>query len=377
MAIYRIFPEKDTFIYTEQLTSNAGKDEIIEIGGYPGTLDSTGQTNRILTKFSDEEIQDVILNKVTPGLINSMSSSLKMYLASATELPTEYTLYAYPVHTNGSSDWDNGTGKFGDIPINTSGANWTYRKSNLEAAWNTSGFSPFTTASYIDGKQGGGNWYTASNAESMEFFQSHSMSSTHDMDINVTPAIKQMYGGTLSNKGFIVKLQNDLEHSTESSIKLKYFGKDTNTIYPPVLEFGWDDRVYNQGTLSVLDTDMSVIDIKNNKGKYVDEGKQRFRLTAKPQYPTRRFTTSSVYLDNYVLPSASYWGLRDENTEEMVVDFSTDFTKISCDPEGSFFDIYMEGLQPERFYRILVKTEVGGSSVVSDNRNIFKIVRNG
>jgi hypothetical protein len=37
----------------------------------------------------------------------------------------------------------------------------------------------------------------------------------------------------------------------------------------------------------------------------------------------------------------------------------------------------MEGLQPERFYRILVKTEVGGSSVVSDNRNIFKIVRNG
>ena len=121
----------------------------------------------------------------------------------------------------------------------------------------------------------------------------------------------------------------------------------------------------------------SVIDIKNNRGEYVDEGKQRFRITAKPQYPTRRFTTSSVYLDNYVLPSASYWGLRDENTEEMVVDFNTDFTKISCDPEGSFFDIFMDGLQPERFYRILVKTEVGGSNVVADSRNIFKIVRNG
>ena len=41
MAIYRIFPEKDTFLYTEQLTSNAGKDEIIEIAGYPGTLDGS------------------------------------------------------------------------------------------------------------------------------------------------------------------------------------------------------------------------------------------------------------------------------------------------------------------------------------------------
>lgn len=377
MAIYRIFPEKDTFIYTEQLTSNAGKDEIIEIAGYPGTLDGTGQASRILTKFSSEEIDDIILNKVTPAALNSMSSSIKLYLASATELPVEYTLYAYPIHTNGSSDWDNGTGKFGDIPINLSGANWTYRKANLQASWNTSNFTQYTTASFIEGKEGGGNWYTASNGESMEFFQSHSMSSTHDMDINVTPAIKQMYSSDLENKGFIIKLQKEYEHSIDSAIKLKYFGKDTNTIYPPVLEFGWDDRVFDQGTLPLLDTDMSVIDVKNNRGEYADVGKQRFRITAKPQYPTRTFTTSSVYLNNYVLPSASYWGLRDENTEEMVIDFSTDFTKISCDPEGSFFDIYMDGLQPERFYRILVKTEIKGSDVVVDNRNIFKIVRNG
>jgi len=377
MAIYRIFPEKDTFIYTEQLTSNAGKDEIIEIAGYPGTLDGTGQASRILTKFSSEEIDDIILNKVTPAALNSMSSSIKLYLASATELPVEYTLYAYPIHTNGSSDWDNGTGKFGDIPINLSGANWTYRKANLQASWNTSNFTQYTTASFIEGKEGGGNWYTASNGESMEFFQSHSMSSTHDMDINVTPAIKQMYSSDLENKGFIIKLQKEYEHSVDSAIKLKYFGKDTNTIYPPVLEFGWDDRVFDQGTLPLLDTDMSVIDVKNNRGEYADVGKQRFRITAKPQYPTRTFTTSSIYLNNYVLPSASYWGLRDENTEEMVIDFSTDFTKISCDPEGSFFDIYMDGLQPERFYRILVKTEIKGSDVVVDNRNIFKIVRNG
>jgi hypothetical protein len=377
MAVYRIFPDKDAFIYSEQLISNTGKDEIVEIAGYPSTLDGTGETSRILTKFNDQEIDDVINNKVTLSATGSMSASLKLYLASANELPVEYSLYAYPVHILNSEDWDNGTGKFGDSLINSSGVSWTYRSAGQQNAWNTSGFTQFTTASFVAGKEGGGNWYTASNGESMEFFQHHNMSSTHDVDINITPAIKQIYDNTLTNSGFIIKLQDEFEFYTTASIRLKYFGKDTNTIYPPFLEFGWDDRVYDQGTLSVLDTDISTIDIKNNKGEYADIGKQRFKLTAKPKYPVRTFTTSSVYLTNHVLPSASYWGLRDENTEEMIVDFSTDFTKISCNPTGSFFDVYMDGLQPERYYRILIKTTLDDSTVVVDNQNIFKVVRNG
>ena len=374
MAIYRIFPEKDTFIFSENSTANAGRDEIVEIGGYPGTIDGTGQASRIITKFSDEDIEDVINNKI--GSTN-FSSSLNLYLASANELPVDYITYAYPISTTGTGEWDNGTGKFGDLPINRTGASWVYKNSGQTNAWNTSGLSATNTGSFITGKEGGGNWYYESNSESMEFFQSHSISSTHDLDINVTAAVKQFYNDTIVNRGFIVKLQNEYEFYTSSSIRLKYFGKDTNTIYPPFLEFGWDDRTYDQGDLHLLTTDISTIDIKNNKGEYVDEGKQRFRLTAKPKYPTRHFTTSSVYLTNYVLPSASYWGLRDENTEEMVVDFNTDFTKISCDPHGSFFDVYMDGLQPERYYRILVKTELDSSTVVVDNRNIFKVVRNG
>jgi hypothetical protein len=37
----------------------------------------------------------------------------------------------------------------------------------------------------------------------------------------------------------------------------------------------------------------------------------------------------------------------------------------------------MDGLQPERYYRILVKTELDSSTVVVDNDNLFKVVRNG
>ena len=197
------------------------------------------------------------------------------------------------------------------------------------------------------------------------------------MDIDVTRAIKVIYDNLLPNKGFLIKLDDQYEFYTSASIRLKYFSKDTNTIYPPFLEIGWDDRTYNTGSLSVLDTDIATIDIKNNKGEYVDTGKQRFRITARPEYPTRTFTTSSVFLTNFALPSSSFWGLRDENTEEMVVDFSTDFTKISCDTKGAFFDVYMNSLQPERYYRILIKTTLDESTVVVDNRNIFKVIRNG
>ena len=374
MAIYRIFPEKDTTIFTEQLTGNAGKDEIIEVGGYTGVNDGTGQAARILIKFASNEINDVIDNEI--GNTN-FSSSLKLYLADASELPVDYTLYTYPIYTGETGEWDNGTGKLGDLPVNTSGASWTYKNNSQLNTWATSGFLTGITGSYVIGKEGGGNWYTASNGESMEFSQIHTISSTHDVAINVTAAVKQIYNDELTNRGFIVKLQDNYEFYTSASIRLKYFGKDTNTIYPPFLEFKWDDRVYDQGTLSLLDTDISTIDIKNNKGKYADVGKQRFRITARPKYPVRTFSTTSNYLTNYVLPSASYWGLRDENTEEMVVDFDTDFTKISCDPNGAFFDVYMDGLQPERYYRILVKTTLDNSTVVIDNQNIFKVVRNG
>ena len=377
MAIYRIFPDKDSFIFSETETGNAGRDEIVEIAGYKGTLDGTGQASRIVTKFLDSEIDSVINDKITLALTGSMSASLKMYLADASDIPVEYVLYAYPVYIPGSGEWDNGTGKFLDSPINRTGVTWKHKNGGQLNAWSTAGFTTFTTASFINAKEGGGNWYTASNGVDMEFHQSHSISSTHDMDIDVTSAVKQIYDDILPNKGFLVKLQNEYEFYTTASIRLKYFSKDTNTIYPPFLEFGWDDRTYDQGDLSLLTTDIATIDIKNNKGRYPDVGKQRFRITARPTYPTRTFTTSSIYLNNHVLPSASYWGLRDENTEEMIVDFNTDFTKISCDSKGSFFDVFMDGLQPERYYRILVKTTLDESTVVVDDQNIFKVVRNG
>ena len=363
MAVYRIFPEKDTFISTEVPTGNAGKDEIVEIGGYYD-ISGTGQANRILVKYSNDDINTAIATIGGAGY----SASLGMYLADASALPNDAIIYVNAI----SQSWDNGVGKFGDTPVNTSGVSWTYRQAGATSAWRTTGYVAGSTGSYQT-EVGGGTWYISNQVT-----QSFSVNSTtYDLNIPVTTAIQAIVANTIPNDGFVIRLQPDLEFNTTSSIRLKYFGADTNTIYPPFLQFKWDDSSYQTGSLSVLSNSISVINLTNNKGKYTDVGKQRFRVSARPKYPVRLFTTASAYLTNYALPSASYWGLRDEYTEEMVVDFDTVFTKVSCDPNGGYFDVYMDGLQPERYYRILIKTTLDGSTTVVDNQNIFKVVRNG
>lgn len=363
MAVYRIFPEKDTFISTEVPTGNAGKDEIVEIGGYYD-ISGTGQANRILVKYSNDDITTAIA--AIGGA--SYSASIGMYIADASALPSDVSLYLNAV----SQSWDNGIGKFGDTPVNTSGVSWTYRQAGETSAWTTAGYAAGSTGSYL-AEIGGGTWYTANQTT-----QSFSVNSTtYDINIPATAAVQAIVASTVPNDGFIIRLQPNLEFNTTSSISLKYFGADTNTIYPPFLEFKWDDSSYSTGSLSVLSNSISTINLTNNTGKYTDTGKQRFRISARPKYPVRSFTTSSAYLTNYALPSASYWGLRDEYTEEMLVDFDETYTKVSCDSNGAFFDVYMDGLQPERYYRILIKTTLDGSTTVVDNQNIFKVVRNG
>jgi len=61
----------------------------------------------------------------------------------------------------------------------------------------------------------------------------------------------------------------------------------------------------------------------------------------------------------------------------MIIDFDENYTKVSADNTSSYFDVYMDSLQPERYYRLLLKTSIGGSDIVIDQRNVFKVVRHG
>jgi hypothetical protein len=164
------------------------------------------------------------------------------------------------------------------------------------------------------------------------------------------------------------------EFSTSSSFSLKYFSRDTHTIYPPCLEVKWDDSTYNTGSLALLTTTPAVVAINNNPGVFYPESVNTFRVNAGLLNPRRVWQTGSLYTTNYALPQASYYAIKDLDTDEYVVDFDTTYTKLSCDSTGNFFTLYMNGLEPERYYKILIQSTIGASTIVFDSEYYFKVV---
>ena len=365
MAIYKIFPEKSATIYSFYPTLNTGLDEILEISTFE-SINSTDEVSRVLIKFPTNQISES-LAKATG---KAFDVYLKLYLANASSIPLNYMLFAHPIAT----DWNKGTGRLGNSPITTDGAGWQYKDQNSGSAWFSGSFTSGTTGSYASGSNvGGGLWYTSSNYQSTQSFTNLT---SKDIELKVTNAVSASYTNVISNHGFILKHSSSIEFTTQSKFETKYFSDNTHTIYPPCLEVRWDDSSYSTGSLSVISNNLFVPSLGNNKGEFQQDSVQRFRINVRDKFPARVFQTSSVYLNNKALPSTSYWSIKDLDSEEIVVDYDTTYTKISCDTSGSYFDIYMNGLEPERYYKLLFKTVLTNSeTVVSDNNYYFKVIR--
>jgi hypothetical protein len=370
MAVYKLFPVKDTSIYSLYPNLNSGLDEIIECSTRVNDeYDLNTQASRFLVSFSQTEINDVLTNEVGAS---TWSSSLNVFLADGEGFSDTVALEFYPV----SASWNMGTGKFLDNPEITDGASWNYRTSFGDQIWRISNFGQYVTASFAPSYPGGGTWYTGSSISGLNVVQTQSFTfySTGDINVDVTDTVKAWVSGAFENNGFIVKQQNEFVTSSNDANIIQYFSVDTNTIYPPCLEIKWDDHTYNTGSLTVLNTPQCIVSVTNNAGEYFNNAIEKFRVNARPEFPTRVFSTSSLYTDNFVLPSSSYFAIKDLDTNEFVIDFDTQFTKLSADVNGSYFNLYMNGLQPERYYKILIKTIIDGATLVLDDNNYFKVV---
>ena len=367
MAIYKIFPTADATVYSRFPVKNTGLDEILEVSAKnnssivdfsvdinPNGIISNDDLRRALVLFSDEDI-----NTIKSYATGSWKAGLKLYLANAENLSTTYSLEVRRV----SSSWQMGTGKYNDFPETVNGVSW-YSPTSYITSSNT-----WVNASYFL-TPGGGNW-TGSFAT-----QSYTYKDPKDINTDITSIVDSWFSGS-ENNGLIVKHPTTVENSSGSFIALNFFSVDTHTIYPPTLEMKWDDSSYATGSLSILNNNNFVISLENNTGTYkYDTTKYRFRVNARDKYPARTFTTSSIYNVNKALPQTSYWSLQDVKSEEIIVDFDTTYTKISCDATSSYFDLYIKGLEPERYYKVLIKTVLPtGESIDVDNDYIFKIIR--
>ena len=373
MAVYKLFSEKDTTILSQYPAQNTGRDEILDISNYNGlNINSSAAGDlpavaRSLVQFKQSTIDDIVDNTIGSS---NYKANLKLFLANAENAPLDYEIYAYPI----SGAWDMGTGKYLDSPQTTNGVSWAYRSYSGSNAWATESFSAYVTASFSGSNGGGGNWYTGSTTVNPEASQSFTYTSDKDISLNVTNAIKLWTAASFSNDGFIVKLGDEHEFVDEY-IETQYFSMDTHTIYPPELEFKWDDSSYDTPLSPVTSSDF-VIGFTNLKEEFEDRSIYKFRVKARDKFPARAFQSSSVYLNAKALTSSSYWGLKDIKTDQMVIDFDTSYTKISADSGSNFFTVHMNGLEPERYYQLMIKTIVEGETlIIEDKGNYFKVVR--
>jgi hypothetical protein len=380
MAVYKLFPSKDASIYSFYPVMNTGIDSIIEIGNLNVNYDPVPQVFRFLVQFDQSEIEDVIDNKI--GGTN-FSSSLKCYIATAQGVIAQTELEVYPV----SVPWNNGSGTYLDSPYTTNGVSWRYRTFENGTLWDTGNYPIYVTGSYSGSFLGGGTWYYISTDPyhpNLTPTQSFDYRTTKDLNVDVSDIVKVWYSSSnsiggytnIQNNGFIVKWEKAIEFSTSDAVQpiMQFYSVDTNTIYPPCLEIKWEDQAFETGSLLPITTSNFYASLDNNPGIFNPKSINRFRVNTRDEFPARTFQTASLYTTTKYLNSSSMYAIKDLDTNEFIIDFDSQFTKISCDPNGNYFDIYMNGLEPERYYKILIQTSISGSTVVKDDNYYFKIV---
>ena len=391
MAVYKLFPLQDATIYSFYPDMNTGIDPIIEVGNLNVNINPVPQVFRYLIEFDQSEINTVIDTIVSSSdrSASDFSSSLKCYIANAQGVDFNSFLEIYPI----SGSWNNGTGQFLNNPQTQNGCCWSDRLSSGSGAWaNNSNLNDFVTASYSgsDG-EGGGNWYTGSNDVNLiiSSSQTFNVRTIKDINLNVTDIVKIWYSSSkkteysidgdfveIENNGFILKWEDNIEFNQTQGVQpiYKSYAVDTNTIYPPVLEVKWDDQIFETGSLPEIATTDLFISLDSNPGVFYSESINRFRLNCRPEFPDRIYSTQSATTVNHYINSSSLYAVKDLDTNEFVIDFDPQFTKISCDAQSNYFDIYMNGLEPERYYQILIQTVISGSTIVMDEKYYFKVV---
>ena len=384
MAYYFLFPEKDSTIYShpDRTQMNTGGDEILEIVKEKGSSDQRYYPSRVLIKFKNEEIKDTI-NKIGSSTFNDGTSKVSLQLLSSEHknLVSTLNLEAFAV----SQSWDEGTGRFSNLPISSNGCSWIYRDNDIDKTqWTTSSFGTGGGTGSINAvgiTEGGGVWYTGSLFQgSQQFLRGDNL----DTNIDVTTIVQKhsaslfansTYPTGISNHGFLIKQPDSVETNTSSSFgEMKYFSVDTHTIYPPKLCFKWDDSVHGLQSSAKQSGELNV-SLYRNKEEYNQNDEAKFRIHVREKYPIRQFASSSNYLNVGYFTTSSFYSVRDAHTEEEIIPFDNNFTKLSADSEGMHFKVYMKGLQPERYYRVLFKHINNDGTVIYDDNYHFKVVR--
>jgi hypothetical protein len=356
-----IFPTQDTWISSGSSTidgtsfrdQNFGRDQILEVKKFFYNNQFDHQT-RALVNFEGTDFTNMS-QSIVDGTITNPKFYLRLYEAQGnSSLSEEYTLHIQPI----SESWTEGTGKFGDRPKNTNGCSWENTSNPLggsEVNWNTAG----------------GTTLSASFSSSTQAFSNESP----DINVEVTDIVNSWLGGKNNNYGMLIRFSGSQETDSTTYGHLKFFSRNTHTIYSPKLEVRWADASFDTNvTGSMNELTMSgladnYLYMKGLRESYREDERVKFRIGARKRYIQKSFSTSVQTISgSYIPDSSGSYAIQDVATGEYVVPFSG-YTSMSADTEGNYFNQWLNGFYPDRSYKILLKIKYndGQEQIFDDN----------
>lgn len=390
-----IFPRKDCTIYSKYPEINTGLDEILEItkeissskyffrgnwkantyykrydyvsgsnGYFYAIADNVNETTssqywqpvNINMSYNSRILIDFDILSLNSASYNSASKAyLNLYTSVARKISSDYIIESYPV----SETWDMGIGNFTEKK-ERSGATWNHNYNNSE--WTSSGGT-----------------YISNISASQEF----NFAPT-DIRMDITDIFKAWKSGSILNNGIIIKRPDIQENDMIDYGSLSFYSMDTHTVYVPTLEVVYDDHIYNtssfypsnpSGSISgSLMTGSMNIHIKNLRNNYKYDSIVKFEIVIKDLYQIKTFYEYHIPSEIKYVYDSLYYSIRDAYSNRIIIPFS-EYTKVSVDSTGCYFNICLSGFMPERFYKIIFKYVNNGTEQFFDNDNQFKLVK--
>ena len=370
--MFKIFyANKDATIYESAGTYNTGVDELLEIGKRYGTDGSTLQKSRFALKFDTTEIS-ASLSKYGQT-VNSCKFMLQLYTSHAKNLPAEYSVSAKLL----AQDWQNGTGIESDPT--TDGISWNYPVSGSTWISSSQHVQIASSSLYISGSGPGGSWMSQTTGSSVGLIVSESFSyRTTDINMNVTDSINIWLSGSngvsIPNYGFLMQFSDISELDDAVTGYVRFFSRETHTIYVPKLVMYWDNSTYTTGSLSLIDTESYDV-YTRVKPTYKDTEIAKIRLFGRDKYPQKSATNLFPIQTVKRLPATTYYTVKDAATDEIIISYDDIYTKVSCDSTSNFIYLDLTGLMPERYYRLELKIVDGITEQYISDQIYFKVVR--
>jgi hypothetical protein len=292
---------------------------------------------------------------ISDGTIINPKFYLRLYEAEGnSELSEEYKLAIQPL----SQSWVEGTGKFGDRPKNTNGCSWENRSNPIggtQLVWSGSdtGGTVITSSVYSDVV-----------SSSTQTFSNESA----DVNVDVTNMVNMWLGANrpndheVTNYGMLIRFSGSQETDSQTFGHLKFFSRNTHTIYAPRLEVRWDDHAPCSGSNTGSMNELTMSGLADNflymrglREEYREGERVKFRVGARKRYIQKSFSNSVQEVSgSYITEASSSYAIKDMATDEFIVPFSG-YTSMSCDAESMYFNQWLDGFYPDRAYKIQLK----------------------